>query len=381
MTMQDLRRRYVRLEQANDLDGIARLLAEHPEMVRSAECASMMIYDAALFGRTAVVALLVERGVDVNTPHTPESPDRPIGPAARLGRTETVRWLIEHGSDINYGWDGEADSCVPLAGAILNGHFEIVRLLVEAGAYLNVLDRTNRTPLTWALDYGQDEIAAYLRSKGAVEAHEVPGYVPPPPPEPVPDHVAAMVGPVEPRGWLPVVPDGDPPVAIRAAVREDGVVCLFTDGLSACPMPPGPGGDGYRHAELALYLSGWPDDPARWLEPEFRWPIDWLRRLARYPFDTGTGFGGPVAVLANGDPPAPLGPNTAMTCWLLLADKEPLGRFEAPDGRDVVFYELVPIHTAERDFELAHGTEALLERFADNEVPEWIDPHRPSVVE
>lgn len=296
------------------------------------------------------------------------------------GYADTVRWLIEHGSDINYGWHGDQDYCVPLGIAIMEGHFEIVQLLVEAGGYLNVVDRTNRTPLTWALDYGQDEVAAYLRSKGAVEAHEVPGYVPPLPPEPVPDHVAAMVGPVRLGGWVPIVPDGDPPVAVRAAVRDDGAVCLFTDGLSARPMPPGPGGDEYRHAELALYLSGWPDDPAGWLEPHWRWPLDWLRRLARHPFDTGVGFGGPVAVVANGDPPAPLGPGTALTCWLLLADKEPLGRFETPEGRDVVFYELVPIHTAERDYERAHGTEALLERFAASEVPEFIAPDRASVV-
>ena len=87
-----------------------------------------------------------------------------------------------------------------------------------------------------------------------------------------------------------------------------------------------------------------------------------------------------MAVVANDDPPRPLGPNTAMTCWLLLADKEPLDRVEMPDGRSVVFYEMIPIHTAERHFERKHGTQALLEKFAEHNVPEHINPRRPSVV-
>ena len=157
---------------------------------------------------------------------------------------------------------------------------------------------------------------------------------------------------------MPIVPDGDSRVSVRVASRDDGVVCLFTDGMLARPMPPGPGGDDYQYAELAVYLADWPADPVRWLEPEYLWPINWLRRLARYPFETGVGYGGPVAVVANDEPPRPLGPNTAMTCWLFLADKEPLGRLETPDGRSVVFYTLLPIHTAERDFEREHGTAA-----------------------
>jgi hypothetical protein len=189
-----------------------------------------------------------------------------------------------------------------------------------------------------------------------------------------------MFGPVQSSGWLPIVPDGDPTVSVRVATRDDGVVCLFTDGMSAQPMPPGPGGDAYQYAELAVYLVDWPEDPARWLEPEYIWPINWLRRLARYPFETDVGLGGPVAVVANGEPPEPLGPNTTMTCWLLLADKEPLDRVELPDGRSVVFYEMVPIHTAERDFEREHGTAALLERFAERQLPDSLDPNRPSVV-
>lgn len=376
MTLQDLRIRYFALLRDKDFDGIARLLDGYPEMLASPEVAARLMHAAV--GNLEVVKLLVARGVSVNIPEDPRLPDRPIRTATIHGCADTVQWLIEHGSDINYGWDGDKDYCKPLGAAIRQGYFEIVRLLVEAGAYLDVLDRTNRTPLTWAIDYGQHEVAAYLRSKGAVEAHEVPGYVPPPPPDPIPEHVNAAVGPVRSSGWLPVVCDADAPVPIRAADGY-GVVCLFTAGMSARPQPPGPGGDGYVRAELGCFLAGWPDDPADWGD-EHLWPIHWLRRLAAYPWQTGVGYGRPVEVVANGDPPAPLGPGTALTCWLLLADKPPLGRAYLADGSEVVFYTAIPIHTAERDYERAHGTEALLTKFPEHEVPDHIDPARPSVV-
>ncbi len=55
-----------------------------------------------------------------------------------------------------------------ISSAIRGGHLVAVKKLVEHGANLNTRDRTNRTPLQWAIDYAQTEIADYLRSKGAV---------------------------------------------------------------------------------------------------------------------------------------------------------------------------------------------------------------------
>jgi hypothetical protein len=69
-----------------------------------------------------------------------------------------------------------------------------------------------------------------------------------------------------------------------------------------------------------------------------------------------------------------------MTCWLLLGEKGPLARAELPDGRSVCFYTLMPIHTAERDLALREGLVALLERFAEHDVPMQLDPERASVV-
>ena len=106
-----------------------------------------------------------------------------------------------------------------------------------------------------------------------------------------------------------------------------------------------------------------------------------MRRLSQYPFENNTWLGGQTSIIANGDPPLPLGTGTEMTCWLLLAEKEPLARFEMPDGRSVVFYEMIPIHTAERNFKHRdHGMVAPVEKFAEQKMPNYVEPKRKSVV-
>jgi hypothetical protein len=138
-----------------------------------------------------------------------------------------------------------------------------------------------------------------------------------------------------------------------------------------------PEGEDFKFAELAVFLRIEGDE---WKQRKHTWPVDWLRKLARYPKENNTWFGGRVSIIANGEPPEPLGPGTQMTCWLLLGEKEPLVRANLPDGRSVVFYTMFPIHTDERDFEREHGTEALLKKFAKRKVSEYIDPDRESVI-
>jgi hypothetical protein len=382
MTLQELRNRYDELERANDLAGIARLLAAHPEMVASPECASMMIHWAAQEGKTALVALLVKHGVDINSPYRPQAPDRPIASAAMGNHTDTVRWLVEHGSDLNWGQPSDDRVfCYPLALAVQQGNLELVKLLVERGAYLNVLDRRAMTPLSWAIAFRRDEIEAYLRSRGAKQWQELP---PPPPIEPskaVLDEVKSVWGKVEEAGWLPV-PADPPDVTIRLSREGGDPACVFTQGLAYHQMSVPPGDEKYRFAELVVYLWGWPADPAAWLTPDYVWPIRWMQRLARYVVESGSWLGGKTAMISNGEPPASFAPGTELSCWLLLADKDPLERVDFAVDKSVVFYTMIPLYTVERDYAKRHGIDALLQRFIDQdgEVLNRVLPRRPSVV-
>ena len=80
-----------------------------------------------------------------------------------------VGLLLDAGEDPSrYNPDGFHSHSTPLHQAVLAGHAEVVRLLVERGARLDVKDGIYQsTPLGWADYGGRTEIADYLRTKGA----------------------------------------------------------------------------------------------------------------------------------------------------------------------------------------------------------------------
>jgi hypothetical protein len=98
--------------------------------------------------------------------------------SALNGKTEALRRLIRAGADANAPSSGLYSHGTPLHHAVSSGSIDAVRVLMEAGANLNVRDSAwGGTPLGWAdyyLSSGQGrhpdkqyaEIAAYLRSRG-----------------------------------------------------------------------------------------------------------------------------------------------------------------------------------------------------------------------
>ena len=97
---------------------------------------------------------------------------RALALAAQLGHAEIVRRLLEAGEDPNrYNPDGNHGHSTPLHQAAFAGHDDVVHLLVERGARLDIRDTVwHGTPLGWALHSGKPKqlaIAAYLREHGA----------------------------------------------------------------------------------------------------------------------------------------------------------------------------------------------------------------------
>jgi len=88
--------------------------------------------------------------------------------AAQLGHVEVVRLLLDTGEDPNrYNPPGHHSHATPLHQAVWAGHLDLVKLLVERGARLDIRDTVYEgTPLAWA-EYGEKpDIAAYLKSVG-----------------------------------------------------------------------------------------------------------------------------------------------------------------------------------------------------------------------
>lgn len=84
--------------------------------------------------------------------------------AGRNGHVEVARYLLEKGADINCrGFFGAPG----LHWAAINGHKAMVEFLIAHGADLHMRDtQFNSTPLGWALEGKQEEIAELLKTHG-----------------------------------------------------------------------------------------------------------------------------------------------------------------------------------------------------------------------
>lgn len=74
----------------------------------------------------------------------------PLLYAARDGRPEVARLLVEAGADVELA---EANGIRPLLMAVLNDHLDVARYLLTAGADVNADDFWGRTPLWAAVEY------------------------------------------------------------------------------------------------------------------------------------------------------------------------------------------------------------------------------------
>ncbi|HET9626709.1 MAG TPA: ankyrin repeat domain-containing protein [Kofleriaceae bacterium] len=83
--------------------------------------------------------------------------------ASLCGRTDVVRVLLDHGINIDATPTGSHWTATALHAAAGQGQRAVVELLVERGADQTIKDiRYQSTPLDWATHLGQDEVIAVL---------------------------------------------------------------------------------------------------------------------------------------------------------------------------------------------------------------------------
>jgi hypothetical protein len=94
---------------------------------------------------------------------------RAVALAAQCGHADVLAALIDAGEDPNrFNPPGTHSHSPPLHQAIAAGHLNVVKLLVERGARLDIKDTIyESTPLGWAAYMERTEIAALLRQHGA----------------------------------------------------------------------------------------------------------------------------------------------------------------------------------------------------------------------
>jgi len=361
----------------DDFVEFKRLMLAHPEELRNERGKCIWLYNAASLGKLEAVKFLAALGVDVNEARDATG-DRAIVRAAGNGHLEVVRWLLDHGADVNRVDRDGTKWCSALTMAAFSGHFDVVKLLVERGADVNALG-PGMTPLSYALMYGQTAIADYLRSVGAKLPWQVA-------PRNLPAGHAAILahfkkhrGKPAPLALQEIVP-GDPPIAVHVvppSKKWDGQT-LFTVGMSDRPLRLPDGSEGFAELTIAL-PKNWPLTNQALRDPNWSWPLLWLRRIALYPHETGSWPGGDSLVFANEEPPQPFAPNTKLSCFLAIAEPGEFGSLTLPDHRPIAIYSLYAIYTEERDLEKWEGTRRLIELFEKHHVLRTVDIARPNV--
>lgn len=131
-----------------------------------------LLHKAAEWDNPENLAVLVDLGIDVNTPEE-EYPWGALYTAVTSGHVRSACWLLEHGATPRYEFRGLTFSYGALSSAAF-GNFEMLKLLVHHGAPVDILvDDPPRGLLTAAIDGRHKEIADYLRSKGALTDEEI----------------------------------------------------------------------------------------------------------------------------------------------------------------------------------------------------------------
>jgi hypothetical protein len=364
---------------SGDIAAVQEILRTNPEILSNPAIGASWLNLAARRDNVAMVEFLVRAGLDVNATKEGDSTS-PLVDAASTGCVQVARWLLDHGATIKPACPGEGGRT--LIGAVNSGSLEMVRLLLERGADVNACyGSPPQNALSHALAYGHKEIAELLRAHGATLPDPGPPAGPAELRQDILRHVEYYLGAVQPLALTEILP-GTVAVSIHVVspTPERRWLTLFTTGMSDRTMTVPAGSEEYRYAELLLRLPGsWPLTTEALQKPENSWPVEWLRRIGHYPHDNQTWLAGAYAVISNGEPPAPLAPNTRLTSFLLLAEPSDAGQIRCRDGKVIQFYSVFPLYTEERDLVLTDGPAKLLALFQKSGISMVVDIGRRNV--
>jgi ankyrin repeat protein len=120
--------------------------------------------DAVINGYTGIVSLMLDAGADVEEKEFPLM--SPLMSAACRNHVETVRLLLDRGASIDLV--SRSNRMTALMFAALKGRVETGRLLIARGADINIATRDGKTAMTFAKEWQHTEFVQILKE---VEAH------------------------------------------------------------------------------------------------------------------------------------------------------------------------------------------------------------------
>ena len=128
------------------------------------------LFNACRWGKTAEAKRLIAEGAPVDWQD--EDGRAPLHWASINGHTEIVMLLLENKCNINVT---AKNGYTPLIYAAYTNKMDNVRALVEAGCDITIHGDENKTAAEWAKEEGNDAIAEYLANHRFLPARDASG--------------------------------------------------------------------------------------------------------------------------------------------------------------------------------------------------------------
>ncbi|SFE72796.1 Ankyrin repeat-containing protein [Paenibacillus catalpae] len=157
--------------QSGDAAKVKEMISAHPQLANTENQDGLTpLGYAAHFGHAEVVREMLELGADVNAvSHSRVSfiPSNTALHAAIAGERslEVIKLLLAHGADTTI-LDSNGHTCLHSA-AFHDDNLEMIQLLMEHGADVHSAADGGDTPLSLAIQQGNENVASLLREYGA----------------------------------------------------------------------------------------------------------------------------------------------------------------------------------------------------------------------
>ena len=139
-----------------DAQRLQRILEEDPALVNAPHPQGFSPLGlAAFFGHKSAVQVLLARGAEVDAVDTSQFANTALDAAVAASHLEVVKVLLQNHASVNVR---SAGGTTPLQKAAQNGNLEVCKLLLEKGADLAARDDAGKTP-------GHEEVWALLRQR------------------------------------------------------------------------------------------------------------------------------------------------------------------------------------------------------------------------
>jgi hypothetical protein len=371
----DLIKRIREAIKRGQVDTVERLIGGDKTKLNVATAFGTWLHVAASSGQLDVLRRLVAMGGDVNA-QGGIAGGGPLNEAANEGHVEVVKYLLSAGASL----DVEKSERNPLSSAIQGGHLEVAKALIDAGIDTSISyngpSMKGMDAVAFAREWGRGDILELLLASGCKDTMRSGRPV-----QPANDDDALMtwirehLGEPDALSVQQVLPSGLP-LKVHTIPWREGTRLAVTVGMSARAMSVPEGQERYRYAELVMVLpADWPIGPDSMKAPAYSWPYIWLRRVASWPHEVDTWLR-PSIVIDCGEP---LYAGCAMSALLIVADAHELDLARLKDGRSVIFYVAMPLYPEEQSLAKRDGAAVLVELLRESGFYPKVDVRRRNV--